>query len=185
MVEWRTFEYFMVLEGNLDSNWPLIDILHHPPQDWRGCVPRAERWCLKWLTIYTKRGLELNGLRDKIGLLLDTFRWDGRLVTWSLVFQWCGMLQTCNKEANMLHKAMNENYWSLKNKASLLSSCILAISWTSWTSLRRWLTEDSDIAEVVESLSRSSTRMSWEDSRDNLLETSQLKQLNVLTLISK
>ena len=111
MVEWRTFEYFMVLEGNLDSNWPLIDILHHPPQDWRGCVPRAERWCLKWLRIYTKRGLELNGLRDKIGLLLDTFRWDGRLVTWSLVFQWCGMLQTCNKEANMLHKAMNENYW--------------------------------------------------------------------------
>lgn len=63
-----------------------------------------------------------------------------------------------------------------KNAEYLLSSCILAMSCTSWTSLSLWLTEDSDMAEVVDSLSRSSTRMSWDDSRDNRFETSQLKQ---------
>ena len=55
-----------------------------------------------------------------------------------------------------------------------LSSCSLAMSCTSCTSFRRWLTEDSDMAEVVERRSRSSTRISWEDSLDSLLDTSQL-----------
>ena len=58
-----------------------------------------------------------------------------------------------------------------------LSSCILAMSWTSWTSLRRWLTDDSDIAEVVDRRSMSSTRISWDDSRDRRFDTrpSQLR----------
>ena len=36
----------------------------------------------------------------------------------------------------------------------------LAMSLTSWTSLRRWLTDDSDMAEVVDRRSISSTRIS-------------------------
>ena len=77
---------------------------------------------------------------------------------------------------------MRAHWWLPQwQEINLLSSCILAMSCTSWTSLSLWLTEDSDMAEVVDSLSRSSTRMSWDDSRDNRFETSQLKQklLNV------
>ena len=47
-----------------------------------------------------------------------------------------------------------------------LSSCCLARSCTSCTSLSLWLTEDSDMAEVVDSLSSSSSSGSCELSRD-------------------
>ena len=68
----------------------------------------------------------------------------------------------------------------------LLSSCILAMSCTSWTSLSLWLTDDSDMAEVVDRrsmVSRSSTKRSCDDSRDSRLDTSQLETEHIIIVV--
>ena len=60
------------------------------------------------------------------------------------------------------------------------------MSCTSWTSLSLWLTDDSDMAEVVDRrsmVSRSSTKRSCDDSRDSRLDTSQLETEHIITLL--
>ena len=61
------------------------------------------------------------------------------------------------------------------------------MSCTSWTSLSLWLTEDSDMAEVVDRrsmVSRSSTKRSCDDSRDSRLETSQLETEHIIIVVA-
>ena len=98
----------------------------------------------------------------------------------------CWWLDVIKFEARILR--MKAQCWLPQwQEINLLSSCILAMSCTSWTSLSLWLTDDSDMAEVVDRrsmVSRSSTRRSCDDSRDSRLDTSQLETEHIIIVVA-